>query len=79
MLTWLLPEWVSPFPLTSQPNFNYLTVVSTGVVPATTFLKDSGVPMTSRGEVVVDKVCKKKIIRKVGLDWSLTPRSKVVE
>ena len=28
----------------------------TGVVPATDFLKDSGIPMTSRGEVIVDEV-----------------------
>lgn len=28
----------------------------TGVVPATTFLKESGLPITGRGEVLVDKV-----------------------
>ena len=31
-------------------------MVHVGVVPATDFLKDSGLPMTGRGEVVVDEV-----------------------
>ncbi|XP_064382581.1 apoptosis-inducing factor 3-like [Halichondria panicea] len=32
-----------------------VVVAGVGVVPATEFLKDSGVPMTPRGEVIVDK------------------------
>ena len=37
--------------------FNFsLPLFYTGVVPATNFLKDSGLPMSGRGEVLVDKV-----------------------
>ena len=28
----------------------------TGVVPATDYLKDSGLPLSTRGELIVDKV-----------------------
>ncbi len=40
----------------SQSFLKWLLLCYTGVVPATEFLKDSGVPMTPRGEVIVDKV-----------------------
>jgi len=33
-----------------------LCVVGVGVVPATAFLKGSGVPMSERGEVIVNEV-----------------------
>ena len=34
-----------------------LLIYVAGVIPATDFLKESGLPMTGRGEVVVDQVC----------------------
>ncbi len=33
-----------------------MTIFFVGVVPATEYLKESGLPMTSRGELIVDKV-----------------------
>ena len=33
-----------------------VTVTIAGVVPATEYLKESGLPMTGRGELVVDSV-----------------------
>ncbi len=40
---------------------------STGALPATEFLKDSGLSLTPRGEVIVDKVSIGYKIRALGI------------
>ena len=42
---------------------------SPGVIPSTDFLKSSGVPLSSRGDVVVDKVSMKTICESSIIDY----------